>query len=279
MNGSDALYRAFVPHIADGREEPNLLNAASYSDVAFGDIPFRYASVPAIVWVRRNVSMSRIAFEMRDQMDDMSEADFKDTMGLSKSEFRDYLRTAADQEDKCLAQEGEPAPNFAAHTLTADGSISSGLLDLSDLRGAPVSLIFGCYTCPVFRRQSDRMKQLIKHYGGRVQFVFVYVLEAHPTDGWNTESNRTAGVMYAQPISLKDRAKVANDWRKAYNFQNPVVLDWPDNRINSDYAGEPERLYVLDSDGTVTFKSEQGPYYDSHLEDWATALENVVRSI
>lgn len=86
--------------------------------------------------------MSRIAFEMRDQMDDMSEADFKDTMGLSKSEFRDYLRTAADQEDNCLAQEGEPAPNFAAHTLNAEGSISSGFLDLSDLRGAPVSLIF-----------------------------------------------------------------------------------------------------------------------------------------
>ncbi|WP_302622764.1 deiodinase-like protein [Sulfitobacter sp. SK011] len=230
------------------------------------------------MWVRRDVSMSRIAFEMRDQMDDMSEADFEDTMGLSKSEFRDYLRSAADQEDKCLAQEGEPAPNFAAHTLNAEGSISSGLLDLSDLRGAPVSLIFGCYTCPVFRRQSDRMKQLIEHYGGRVQFVFVYVLEAHPTDGWNTDSNRATGVMYAQTINLEDRAKVANDWRSAYEFENPVVLDWPDNRINADYAGEPERLYVLDGDGIVTFKSEQGPYYDSHLEDWAAALENVVRS-
>jgi hypothetical protein len=211
-------------------------------------------------------------------MDDMSEADFEDTMGLSKSEFHDYLRTAADQEDNCLAQEGEPAPNFAAHTLNAEGSISSGLLDLSDLRSAPVSLIFGCYTCPVFRHQSDRMKQLIEHYGGRVQFVFVYVLEAHPTDGWNTDSNRAAGVMYAQTINLEDRAKVANDWRSAYEFENPVVLDWPDNRINADYAGEPERLYVLDGDGIVTFKSEQGPYYDSHLEDWAAALENVVRS-
>lgn len=41
MNGSDALYQAFVPHTKDGREEPNLLNAVSYSDVALGDIPFR----------------------------------------------------------------------------------------------------------------------------------------------------------------------------------------------------------------------------------------------
>ena len=221
--------------------------------------------------------MSRIAFEMRDQMDDMSETDFEDTMGLSKAAFRDYLRAAADQEDKCLAQEGETAPNFSAHTLNAKGGVSSELFNLSDLRGTPVSLTFGCYTCPVFRRQSDSMKQLIERYSDRVQFVFVYVLEAHPTDGWNTDSNRAAGVMYAQPISLEDRAEVAHDWRKAYGFRNPVVLDWPDNRINADYAGEPERLYVLDSDGTVTFKSEQGPYYDSHLEDWAAALETVAR--
>lgn len=122
------------------------------------------------------------------------------------------------------------------------------------------------------------MKQLIADYGDRVQFVFVYVLEAHPTDGWNTNSNRADNIMYAQPVNLEERATVANDWRKAYDFKNPVVLDWPDNRINADYAGGPERLYVLDAKGIVTFKSEQGPYYDSQLEDWAISLEKVLRS-
>ena len=222
--------------------------------------------------------MSRIAFEMRDQMDEMSEAEFENDMGLTKAAFRDYLTAAAEGEDRRRAHEGEPAPNFSAHTLNADGGVSSELLDLSDLHGAPVSLIFGCYTCPVFRRQSDRMKQLIAQYGEQVQFVFVYVLESHPTDGWNTKSNAADNVMYAQPSDLEGRAKVANDWRKAYGFKSPVVLDWPDNRINADYAGVPERLYVLDSDGLVTFKSEQGPYYDEHLEDWAAALETVARS-
>lgn len=222
--------------------------------------------------------MSRIAFEMRDQMDGMSETEFEDAMGLSKTAFRDYLAKASAEEDGCQANVGKLAPSFSAHTLNGDGSTSSALLHLSDLRGAPASLIFGCYTCPVFRRQSDRMKQLIAEYDDRMQFVFVYVLEAHPTDGWNTDSNRAENIMYAQPVSLEERAKVANDWRRAYDFRNPVVLDWPDNRMNADYAGGPERLYVLDASGIVTFKSEQGPYYDSHLEDWATALENVTRS-
>ena len=56
------------------------------------------------------------------------------------------------------------------------------------------------------------------------------------------------------------------------------MLSWPDDRINEDYAGGAERLYVLDAKGTVISKSEQVPYYDSHLDDWAIALEEVVRS-
>lgn len=222
--------------------------------------------------------MSKIAFEMRDQMGGMSETEFEDAMGLSKADFLAYLDDAEMAEQRCTADVGKAAPGFSAHTLTDEGSISDGLFALSDLQGAPSALIFGCYTCPIFRRQSDRMKELIAEYGDQVQFVFVYVLEAHPTDGWNTNSNRADKILYAQPTSLEDRAMVARDWRDAYGFKAPVVLDWPDNRINADYAGEPERLYVLDSHGAVTFKSEQGPYYDSHLEDWAAALAEVVRA-
>lgn len=220
--------------------------------------------------------MSKIAFEMRDRMDGMSEAEFETSMGLSKAAFRNYLDKTAAEEAGSRAHEGTPAPDFSAHRLDADGAVSSGLLTLSDLRGRPSALIFGCYTCPIFRRQSDRMHQLIGQYEDRVQFVFVYVLEAHPTDGWNTNSNRADDIMYAQPVTIGDRARVAHDWRTAYGFHSPVVLDWPDNRINRDYAGSPERLYVIDAQGMVTFKSEQGPYHDSHLEDWAAALERSV---
>ena len=223
--------------------------------------------------------MSKIAFEMRDQMGSMSDAEFENAMGLTKAAFLEYLDQAAAAEKRCLAEVGKPAPGFSAHVLRPDGSVSSDLLRLSDLRGSPASLIFGSYTCPIFRRQSDRMKQLIAEFGNVVQFVFVYTLEAHPTDGWNTNSNRTDQIMYAQPTDMNERAKVAHDWRSAYRFDTPVVLDWPDNRINDDYAGEPERLYVLDAEGVVTFKSEQGPYHDSHLDDWARALEDVATGL
>ena len=219
--------------------------------------------------------MSNISFDMRSKMGDMSEIDFENMMGLSKATFLEYLDEAAVGEARCAARSGDLAPDFSAHSLSADGSISSDLFTLSDLRGTPASLIFGCYTCPVFRQQTDRMKQLIADYDGAIQFVFVYVLEAHPTDGWNMPSNKAADIMYAQPVTMDERTKVARDWRNAYNFEIPIILDWPDNRINEDYAGSPERLYVLDAEGVVTFKSEQGPYYDSHLDDWAAALEKI----
>ena len=254
------LNTVFGINVLDTASGTHCLQIHSYADVLTSAL-------------RRSFAMSKIAFEMRDQMDSMSEAEFEHAMGLSKAAFIKYLDEAAAGEERCRAYVGKLAPDFSAHTLNTDGSISSDLLILSSLRGVPTSLIFGCYTCPIFRRQTDRMKQLISEYDDRVQFVFVYVLEAHPIDGWNTNSNRSDDVMYAQPINLTERAKVANDWRRTYSLENPVVLDWPDNRINADYAGGPERLYVLDANGMVTFKSEQGPYYDSHLDDWGSALE------
>lgn len=219
--------------------------------------------------------MSKIAFEMREQMDGMSDAEFENGTGISKADFLAYLDQAAAGERKCRADVDQPAPSFSAHVLKADGSVSSECLEFSEFRGAPVSLIFGSYTCPIFRRQSESMKQVIQEFGHTVRFLFVYTQEAHPTDGWNTPSNRAAGIMYAQPVSLEERAMVAHDWRAAYGIEDTVVLDWPENRICDDYAGEPERLYVLNAEGIVTFKSEQGPYHDDHLEEWAVALERI----
>ena len=221
------------------------------------------------------MNMSKISQAMLEEMDGMSEAEFQASIGLSKAAFVAEVETAARAEVRATTEEGKPAPDFVGHLMLEDGGVSPELFRLADLKGQSVSLIFGCYTCPVFRRQTERMQQLIAKFEGQIASVFVYVLETHPTDGWNTSSNEAANIMYAQPATLDDRAAIARDWRDAFDIQAPIVLDWPDNRINDDYAGTPERLYVLDAEGVVTFKSEPGPYYDDHLEDWAAALARV----
>jgi hypothetical protein len=114
---------------------------------------------------------------------------------------------------------------------------------------------------------------LIATHCDAIQFLFVYVTEAHPTNGWNTPLNVAENILYAQPVTMIDRAKIAADWRKTCGITSQIALDWSDDRINEDYSGSPERLYVLDAVGIVTFKSDQGPYDDTHIDEWAAALE------
>ncbi len=61
--------------------------------------------------------MSKIAFEMRDQMDSMTDAEFENAMSLSKTAFLEYLDQAAAGEKRCQANVGEPAPGFSAYVL------------------------------------------------------------------------------------------------------------------------------------------------------------------
>ncbi len=219
--------------------------------------------------------MSKMAFALKSRMHEMSDREFEDQLGLSKTEFLEHLDEMAAIEASCIAELGASAPDFEAHLLDKDGGVSTEMLTLSRMPKLPIGLIFGCYTCPIFRRQTDGMKDIIQRYTDRVRFLFVYVIEAHPTDGWNTPSNKAENIMVRQPQSLSERATIAHEWRNAYGLEKPILLDWPDNRINTAYSGSPERLYVLDSERIVQFKSDQGPYDDGHLDDWAKALANV----
>ena len=40
----------------------------------------------------------------------------------------------------------------------------------------------------------------------------------------------------------------------------PAVLDGLGNRVEKDYTGWPDRLYLIDGDGKVAYKSGPGPF-------------------
>jgi type I thyroxine 5'-deiodinase len=40
----------------------------------------------------------------------------------------------------------------------------------------------------------------------------------------------------------------------------PAVVDEPDNRTERAYTGWPDRLYLIDRDGRVAYKSRPGPF-------------------
>ena len=114
------------------------------------------------------------------------------------------------------------------------------------------------------------MHGLQKKYGDQVQFLTLYIKEAHPLDEWQMDSNVKEGVCYPQPTNQADRVKIANDFVKRFHYSIPLVVDPIENPANEAYAGWPERLYVVDEGGAIVYKGKPGPfgYHPEEVEAW-----------
>ena len=91
-------------------------------------------------------------------------------------------------------------------------------------------------------------------------FYAVYVVEAHPTDIWQMKSNLKDNVLFANPKTDEERAFVAGACVRKLGIKFPAVIDGIDNRTEVAYTGWPDRLYLIDRDGKVVYKSKPGPF-------------------
>ena len=101
---------------------------------------------------------------------------------------------------------------------------------------------------------------MYERYGGQVQFYAVYILEAHPTDVWQMESNVKENVLFASPKNEEEREYVAGACVRKLGIKFPAVIDGFTNTTEKAYTGWPDRLYLIGSDGKVLFKSRPGPF-------------------
>jgi hypothetical protein len=92
------------------------------------------------------------------------------------------------------------------------------------------------------------------------RFFFVYVEEAHPADGWQMESNKTDKVIIKRPKQWKDRQRAARQCCLRLDLDIPCVVDTMDDSVDNLYAGWPERLFVIDRNGTIAYAGERGPF-------------------
>jgi thiol-disulfide isomerase/thioredoxin len=150
---------------------------------------------------------------------------------------------------------GDLAPDF--ELLTLDGS---SRVKLSSLRGRPVVLFFGSYTCPPFRRQMPDMNRLYEPYKDRAHFYFVYVEEAHATDGWQSKTNKEDGILLANARERQDRVAAGTSCVSHLKIPFPMLVDDMDNRVETAYRAWPTRVYIIDKDGKVAFKTPIGPF-------------------
>ncbi|MBO38819.1 MAG: hypothetical protein CMM75_06555 [Rhodospirillaceae bacterium] len=106
-----------------------------------------------------------------------------------------------------------------------------------------------------------RLDNLSKDLGDKVQFLGIYIREAHAEGEDQVPRNLKEDVIFAQPESEDERAEVAAACMLRYNFSFPMLLDGMDNDAEEKYISWPDRLYLIDKHGKVAFKSGLGPLY------------------
>jgi Iodothyronine deiodinase len=93
-----------------------------------------------------------------------------------------------------------------------------------------------------------------------VEFFVVYIQEAHPSDIWQMRSNVVEGVVFRDPRTAEERTQVAGSCVRRLGIRLPALVDGIHNAVERQYAGWPDRLFLIDRDGRVAYRSDPGPF-------------------
>lgn len=146
---------------------------------------------------------------------------------------------------------GSLAPDF---TLLAPAGEEQ--IRLSDFRGRrPVVMILGSYTCPKFRSQSDALNALYERYHEQVEFLLIYIREAHGTGSWQSTINQREGVDLPEASSFEQKREYAISCLRKLKIRYRAAVDPMENPTDKAYSAWPSRLYLVDKNGHVAFNS------------------------
>jgi len=104
------------------------------------------------------------------------------------------------------------------------------------------------------------LEQLREQYEQIANFLIVYIKEAHPEDEWQLDVNIQRDVVYKQPQTFEERMSLAQTFLKKMDVKTPTLVDDIRNTANACYAAWPERIYIIDTSGTIVYKGGMGPF-------------------
>jgi Iodothyronine deiodinase len=105
-----------------------------------------------------------------------------------------------------------------------------------------------------------RLESIHQQYRDRVQFLWVYLREAHANDEWAMAINAAEAIDFAQPTTIDERSDVAHACAIALPISMPLVLDDMSDSVANAYSAYPDRLYVVDAGGRVANRGGPGPW-------------------
>jgi alkyl hydroperoxide reductase subunit AhpC len=169
------------------------------------------------------------------------EPEWKSMLGFRNYNYERFSRERLDEfvDARFSGPEaGEQAADFTAESL--DGET----VRLSDYQGDKnVLLVFGSATCPMTAATIGEINALYDEFRDEVEFLFVYVREAHP------------GERIPAHGSMEEKIAAARLLREAEDLEMPVLVDDLRGSIHRHYSGLPNSAFLIDRSGHVAFRS------------------------
>lgn len=99
------------------------------------------------------------------------------------------------------------------------------------------------------------LRDLYEQYSDRVQFLLIYIREAHPADGWSFGRQEVH-----DPKTIEERRRLADVCQDTMKHGIRTYVDDMDDSVMKAYAAWPDRLYLVGLDGRVVYAGGRGPW-------------------
>ena len=154
------------------------------------------------------------------------------------SEFKkSMLIKTAEKQFGNAPEPGDRAPDFELRTIDGDK------VRLSDYRDEKnVVLTFGSATCPLTASTITGVRELYDDYGEEVEFLFVYVREAHPGDELPPHAK------------MADKVRAAEVLRDEEELEMPILVDDLGGKVHRKYTGQPNPTFLIDRSGRIAYR-------------------------
>jgi len=100
---------------------------------------------------------------------------------------------------------------------------------------------------------------MYRQHKDEVEFLMIYIREAHASDGWVSQANVRQGINIKHHTDYQDRADVAKQACSLLKIEFPALVDGMNDAVNKAYSAAPDRIYVVGKDGKIAVKADKGP--------------------
>jgi hypothetical protein len=152
----------------------------------------------------------------------------------------------ADAPEIPLIDVGREAPDFKLRRLE-----NTQTVELSNLKGKIVLLVFGSYSSPSFRQRAAALETLRQTMSSKISIYVIYTRENYPIAEWNVDRNREEGVMVEQPADMDGRLALAKQAKTTLKLTTPILMDTMDDATAKAYGGVTNAAVLIGRDGKV----------------------------